>query len=231
MTLKNFYLKRINFEQIKPIWNILWKDRKQEPFSSMTMKGDFDSKIKDIYKFSAFGVYESGKLIGVNAGHKSAQLEYRTRGLWVAQDYRGNGVAQMLFTKLEEQAKAEGARWLWSFPRLSSLPAYMRAGYKSYGDPEKAEFEQNVRAKKDLSIVTTVTFREGQLDKTFDNEIEILERQHKLLGQNTEIRNGINHVTQHWCNDHYIMWKSDKKVLPKPATIIIGDLDNPNHVL
>lgn len=237
MTLKsmNYQIKKIDYVTILPAWEKLWPGREHSAHSSMRMLGGHGPEIRDTYKWTGFGVYDGKRLVGVNAGHKSSQFDYRTRGLWVDPDYRGQGVAQQLFEKLEEQAKYEGSRWLWSFPRLPSLPAYMNAGYIPYGETEHAEFEQNVRAKKDLSLLITSVFHVNDplLDNNWNTEVEALESANKLLGQNEEVRGNFLHVTQLYVNEFYTMWDLDtiKSRLPTPIYQVKGDHKNTDHVL
>ena len=206
----NLYYRRITFEEIIPYWDILWEGRKHFAYSQMQMRGGHAAC--DHFKFSAFAAVErrvnpkntyefTDKIVGVNAGHRSTKGEYRTRGLWVNPEYRGHGIAQRLFQMLEEQAMAEQCRWLWSFPRLSSLPAYMRAGYEPYGTPEKAEYEQNVTAKKDMSIL--VTYRLFNRNKKnmahLQSYLNNMEADGYLLGANFD--NDL--VTLHCINSEY----------------------------
>lgn len=233
--LTKYPIKRINYTTILPAWEKLWPGREHFSHSSMRMMGGHSPEIRDTYKWSAFGVYDKTRLVGVNAGHKTSQFDYRTRGLWVDPDYRGKGIAHQLFEKMEEQAKFEGSRWLWSFPRLASLPAYMKAGYIPYGDTVHADFEQNVKAKKDLSVLVTSVFKldDPILDSNWYQEVEALENANKLLGQNEEVRGNFLHVTQLYVNEFYTMWDLDtvKARLPKPVYQVVGDYKHKDHVL
>lgn len=225
------YTKQIDFNTIKEPWdNHLWTHRENTPYSSMLMRGGHDPQIKEKYKWRAFGAYMGNSLLGVNAGHKSGNRDYRTRGLWVSQRSRGTGVAQLLFSVMENQAKNECCRWLWSYPRLAALPAYQKAGYVSYGEPDLGEFDHCVKARKDLSSITTSIYQNinsenPMMDAFWIDSMDKLEDKEILLGQNYEIRGEFVHITQHWVNDLY------ETIEKKPLTLIRGDLNNKDHVL
>ena len=197
----NILIKQIDYATILTAWEKLWPGRQHTAYSTMLMSGGYDTDIPDKFKWRAWGAYDlkygsvdRARLVGVNAGHKSANREYRTRGLWVDPNYRGQGIAGKLFAQLEQQAENEHARWLWSFPRLPSLPVYMTAGYVPYGETVHAEFEQNVRAKKDLSVLITEQYT--QLPEDSDQ----LESQGILLGENSEPTAHGHLVTRHFLN-------------------------------
>lgn len=197
----NILIKQIDYETILGAWEKLWPGRQHSAYSTMLMSGGYDIDIPDKFKWRAWGAYDlkygavdRARLVGVNAGHKSANREYRTRGLWVDPNYRGQGIAGKLFAQLEQQAENEHARWLWSFPRLPSLPVYMAAGYMPYGETVHAEFEQNVRAKKDLSVLLTEHYTELPTDS------DQLESQGVLLGENSEVTLDGYLVTRHFLN-------------------------------
>lgn len=240
MTSKNIVVKKVNFKDIVSAWDKLWPGRDHDPYSSMLRLGGHDIRIRDNYDYTCIAAYDwgdKGKLVGVQVGHRSSKQDYRTRGLWIDPNSRGQGIAQMLFCKLEEYAKFQGCRWLWSFPRLSSLPAYMKAGYEPYGEPVKAEYEQNIKAQKDLSVLYTGIWNID--DYPFENQnfllrIEDADKRQLLLGQNEQCRGIFMHVTQHWVNDYYADTFFDNIINDKTARPILvkkGDLNSPLHVL
>ena len=228
--------KRIEFIDIVPYWNKLWGDRIHTVYSSMLMRGNHDYHIKDTYKYRCWCAYDSARkdrIVGVMAGHKSEPLCYRTRGLWVDPDYRGQGIAQGLFALAELQAKNEHCRWLWSYPRLAALPAYMKSGYVAYGEPDLGEYDHCVRAKKDLSVLTTSVWNIDDSpieDSMWLDQINIWEMQGSLLGQNEQVRGTFIHITQHWVNEMY-MQPMGAIGARENVRIVVGDLDNADHVL
>jgi len=133
--------RKISFDQILPIWrNELWPDRQSaiETHSAMTWPYSWPDKEIDMeifnYDATFFGVFSKQKLIGVNSGHKSSEVEYRSRGIWVDPAFRKTGVAQTLFDMTAEQALTEGCEMIWSIPRKTALKAYTKFGFMTVGD-------------------------------------------------------------------------------------------------
>lgn len=227
--------KKVEFEQVIPSLEKLWPGRKLAPHSSMLMRGGHDYKIRDLYKYRCWAAFEHNwtNVVGVMMGHKSERFCYRTRGLWVDPKHRGKRIAQRLFGMAQLQAHHEQCRWLWSYPRLSALPAYQRAGYIPYGDAGKGEYDDCVRAKKDLSIITTTVwnlFENPLEDEQWLEHINKCEKQKILIGQNEEVRGNYIHVTQHWINE--LCMQPELAIGEKnPLQLIKGDLKNVAHVL
>jgi GNAT superfamily N-acetyltransferase len=135
------HAKKIDFNTIVDIWqHKLWPDRESaiEPMSAMTwpFEGDPQPINMSIFEFEPmfWGVYMDDKLVGVNSGHRTSAHQYRSRGIWVDPDYRGKGIANLLFCMLENQAIIEGAEMIWSIPRKTALPAYTKFGFMTVGD-------------------------------------------------------------------------------------------------
>ncbi len=146
-------VQQITFEQILPIWqHKLWPNRVSpiETHSAMTWSSSHPNQPYDMNVFTYpvyfFGIFDQDKLVAVNSGHLTTQQEYRSRGLWVDPDYRKMGLAQRILLATIDQAKKEGAEMIWSIPRLTALPAYERAGFKTVGDivDEGVEFGPNI---------------------------------------------------------------------------------------
>lgn len=149
------HLEKIEFETIKKIWETkLWRDRISaiKPMSSMQWNGGIDMSIYDKYEPTFFGVYDGDKLVGVNSGFRTKDTLYRSRGIWVDPDYRGQGVAQKLFEALDAVALNEGCVEIWSIPRKDALVAYLRAGYVQVGSffDEGMEFGPNCYVLKKI---------------------------------------------------------------------------------
>lgn len=146
-------VQQITFQEILPIWqNKLWPNRvsKIETHSAMTWPLTHHSQpySMDVFNHPAtfFGIFDQDKLVAVNSGHLTAQQEYRSRGLWVDPNYRGMGLAQIILLSTIDQAKQQGAKMIWSIPRLTALSAYERVGFKTVGDriDEGVEFGPNI---------------------------------------------------------------------------------------
>jgi GNAT superfamily N-acetyltransferase len=155
-------VQQITFQEILPIWqNNLWPNRvsKIETHSAMTWPHTHPNQpySMDVFNHPAtfFGIYDLDKLIAVNSGHLTTQQEYRSRGLWVGSDYRGLGLAQIILLATIDQAKKEGAKMIWSIPRLTALTAYERAGFKTVGNrvDEGVEFGPNIYCAYSISVI------------------------------------------------------------------------------
>jgi len=122
---------KINFETICNIWsNYLWKDRLSpiKHISSMLYLGGYDMSIYN-NEPTFFAIKENDKIVAVNSGHMTINGYYRSRGLYVDETYRGKGLTYILFNELYEQAKKESAKYIWSYPKQSSVGAYTKNGF------------------------------------------------------------------------------------------------------
>ena len=133
--------KEISFKQISSIWEKeLWPTRQSaiETHSAMTwpFEGDPEPIDMNIFDYDPlfFGVYSKQSLIGVNSGHQTSDRHFRSRGIWVESSFRKTGVAQLLFSMLEESAIDCGCEMIWSIPRKTALPAYTKFGFETVGD-------------------------------------------------------------------------------------------------
>lgn len=129
-------IKEITFDEILPIWeDYLWPDRDSEitATSAMCYLDGYDL-VNMSYTPTFFGYYVDGKLAGVNSGHMTMDNSYRSRGLYVFDAYRGNGLGTILLKATIDQAKLEGASMCWSYPRKSSWKSYLAAGFELSSD-------------------------------------------------------------------------------------------------
>jgi hypothetical protein len=134
----NLQLKEITFEQIREVWlQDLWPNRTDvKPMSSMVY-GEHDNHDMSIYEKyipTFWGIFNDDQIIAVNSGFRTNDQLYRTRGIWVRNDHRGNFLSSMLFDAIDAQAKLENCTHIWSFPRFGSHLAYLRAGYTKTSD-------------------------------------------------------------------------------------------------
>lgn len=149
-------IERLTFEQIFDVWNDkLWPDRQSpiETHSAMTWPFEGNPQPIDMniftYTPTFWGMFIDNKLIGVNSGHKTSDTQYRSRGIWVDPEYRGNGLAQYLFTITEHRAILEKCNMIWSIPRKTALSSYTNYGFDTVGDFIKTETsEANIYVKK-----------------------------------------------------------------------------------
>ena len=98
-----------------------------------------------------FAYFIDGEIAGVNSGHMCKDQDYRSRGLYVFDQYRGRGIATELLKATIEQGRIENAKLCWSYPRKSSWKSYANAGFKLVSEWERAETsEANAFCRIDL---------------------------------------------------------------------------------
>ena len=108
----------------------LIKEKGNKKFFSYT----HDNRIPKKYTPTFFGVFDQGKLVGVNSGHKTKDDEYRSRGLWVDPICRGKKIAKILLQACINKSIDEGCSIVWTLPRQTSMPAYKSVGFEKESD-------------------------------------------------------------------------------------------------
>jgi len=145
-------IKQITYEDIEHIWkNYLWPERKSriEPTSAMCYLNGYDLKnLNYIPTFFAF--YENSQIAGVNSGHLCSDKGYRSRGLYVFENYRNRGIGTLLLKATIDQAIKEKSSYVWSYPKLTSWNTYNNAGFNLSSDWHDSELGQNAYCKLDL---------------------------------------------------------------------------------
>lgn len=143
MSKKNLLkVTKISFETIFPIWSKhLWNNRKTpiKAMSSMVYLGGYNMSIYDNVP-TFFAIIDTDKIVAVNSGHMTLNGYYRSRGLWVNESHRKQGLTYLLFKALFEQATTERAKFVWSLPRDDSVGAYIKNGFNIVGE-KTDEFE------------------------------------------------------------------------------------------
>lgn len=140
--MHNIEIIETTFIPIHEMWSQwLWPGRQDIKYmSSMTYpEQEYDMQIYQLYKPTFLAAYtrsETGDLemVGCNTGHRSATRKYRSRGLFVKPEYRGQGIAQRLLKQTLIQARLEHCNLCWTMPRKTSLPSYIAAGFKQTSD-------------------------------------------------------------------------------------------------
>ena len=155
-------VEKCNFEEIYDIWDKeLWPNRVSviEEHSALQWNSDLwlswgnvsiGKNRKEIWQYSAtfWKVTDGDIIVGVNSGFKTEKTIYRSRGLWVHEDYRGYGLSTQLLKATLEQAKKEQCSHIWTMPRKSALVAYEKVGFRKIGKwfDETVEFGPNCLA-------------------------------------------------------------------------------------
>jgi GNAT superfamily N-acetyltransferase len=133
------HIRDITWDEIYKIWhNHLWPNR-PSPIESHSAMMYLSGHSIDNFKFKPhfIGYFSNDKLVGVNSGHKCIDGSYRSRGLWVHPDHRGQGLGQMLLRQIIEFKG--NAHFVWSYPRQTSWSTYENVGFKRTSDWQASE--------------------------------------------------------------------------------------------
>lgn len=146
-------IKFINFDTILPIWqSYLWPDRNSKitESSAMVYLGGYD--INNMSCTPTFiGYIQDSKIIGVNSGHSCSDGSFRSRGLYVYPEYRGQGIGIKLLEGVIKIAREKKAKFIWSYPKKSSWSTYEKAGFALSSNWENSELGLNAYCVKDLN--------------------------------------------------------------------------------
>lgn len=150
------------FEDVLPIWNNdLWPNRISKIESRSALFWDVNEwtnfnnvsiikKRKEIWEYEPtfFCIRDNNKIIGVNSGFRTEDRVYRSRGLYVNNLYRNQGLAKKLLNGAVEQGKREECSWIWSLPRKTAIEVYGGVGFIKVGNwiDEGVEFGPNCLA-------------------------------------------------------------------------------------
>jgi GNAT superfamily N-acetyltransferase len=138
-------IEKISFDEVYSIWNqYLWKNRtsKIEPISAMLLNRTYDLQNFN-YTPTFFGYVTDNQLVGVNSGHMCCDNTYRSRGLYVLEEYRKQGIGLKLLKATIEQGINENASCIWSYPKQNSWSTYKLAGFELYSYWEVSELDIN----------------------------------------------------------------------------------------
>lgn len=132
----NIEFKEISWSDCKKIWvHYLWKGRKDiKTMSSMASATEIDMEIYNKYFPYFFGAYVDRKLVGVNSGHKTSETNFRSRGLYVLEEFRGSKVSTGILQHTVDTARDLGCTMCWTMPREKALPAYEKVGFVKIGE-------------------------------------------------------------------------------------------------
>jgi len=120
----------------------------------MLLGGGYDIKIHQSYAAYFWGLFDEDQIVGVINGHQTSQDSFRSRGIYVSEDYRGKGCATRLINKTEEQGRKLGCKIIWSAPRKSTLSIFKNCGFETVSGPlydkDGFEFGPNYYVSKKL---------------------------------------------------------------------------------
>jgi len=126
-----------DWSEIKPVWSkFLWPLKTANQItstSSMVFLGGYNLDIKK--NRPSFWIARCDDVVvGTISGFKTSPNQFRSRGIWVADSYRGQGISFKLFEVVEARALEYNCNSIWSYPRVSALPAYLKFGFFSSGE-------------------------------------------------------------------------------------------------
>jgi N-acetylglutamate synthase-like GNAT family acetyltransferase len=98
----------------------------------MMFGGGFDTDIKK-NRPSFWMAEQHGVVVGTISGFKTADKQYRSRGIWIRETARGQGLSLELFRTVQDRAIEQRCDIIWSYPRLTSLAAYKKFGFDTIG--------------------------------------------------------------------------------------------------
>lgn len=146
-------ITKIGFEEIKIIWsNHLWPHRTSaiEPISWIDFDGTINMEL-NLGSPTFWRLTDSHNLLGVISGYKTSSRQYRSRGLWVDPKFQGLGHGRFLLNHIEQVAKAEGCKVIWTMPRLPAWGFYQKCGFVRTSETDKYEFGPHILAEKSLA--------------------------------------------------------------------------------
>lgn len=148
-------IKKITYDEIVSIWSKYMPNMSLEETSAMScfkkMVIDPETEkfeqvdhydLKNMDSTPTFwGAFDNDKLIGCNSGHMTMDRLYRSRGLYVREEYRGQRIGQKLLLKTISQAYHEDAIAIWSYPTMSAWLTYHHAGFELEGKTFQFDWE------------------------------------------------------------------------------------------
>lgn len=123
----------LDWEDVLPIWKkYLWPNKKNGIKKTNNWIWEIGKKVLETDNLILnnnvffFGISDNKKIIAVNSIFSSQPNYTRSRGLWVHNDYRKNGLAKILLNHCIENTTTS---YIWTVPRKTALPAYESVGF------------------------------------------------------------------------------------------------------
>lgn len=128
-------LTEISFSEMLLVWkNQLWPKRQSiiEPYSAINIDGEIDDQIVRMQpEAHFFAIYQKNQIVAVTSFHKTSNNEYRLRGTWVHDNYRGQGLGKKLISTLIKKNFEKGDK-IWTLSRDSSKLFYEKIGFSFF---------------------------------------------------------------------------------------------------
>ena len=150
-------VEKATWAEVKMIWDTkLWPERDSEPVTSMVYLGGYDMSLKDEEPTFFKMVSDHGLTVGVNSIVRTGRLEFRSRGLWVHNDWRYLGLGRGLLEASKTEARKLGGKVMWTMPRDSALPAYESVGFVRTTPFFEADYGSNCYALCSLRSIEEI---------------------------------------------------------------------------
>lgn len=156
-TVHHCRIQSTGFAVVGKIWaDNLWPGRISPilPTSPIRWGGGYDRSLllRPAIFYQLLG--PRGQTIGVISGFSTGGGYFRSRGLFVFEEYRRQGFAQLLLGQIARDAKDAGESFLWTLPRITAWGAYNRFGFQLESDwfNKDMEFGPNAYASYSLMM-------------------------------------------------------------------------------
>jgi len=198
------HIRKITFDAIREVWKEHMPNMSLEPSSAMSC---FQRRVwiptsnsdgggvwqqEDHYDLqnqtstpTFWGAFDEDKLIGCNSGHMTINNMYRSRGLFVKEEYRGQGIAQKLLLKTVSQGVHEKAYGIWSYPTESAFSVYGEIDFQLKGHQFNFDWVEDTDGKG-MHSRAIKTLRESGLESILANESIIATQRYWHLDSNVE---------------------------------------------
>lgn len=146
-------IKIVDFEIIYPIWkDKLWKGRvtKIEQSNPVDYLGKYNPKIME-NKAICFACFDGEEIVGVNTLLPTSKTFCRTRGFYINPEQRLKGLGKILMKRTLQQANDLKFKYIWSLPRKSALPFYLKFGFK-----QTSEFDNQYEFGPNCFIIKNI---------------------------------------------------------------------------
>ena len=157
------FVEEINFKEIKEVWEKeLWPNKKNGVAKANEWTWHWlqkelgkDKQMAKDAEPTFVGIRSNKELVAVNSCYHSNSKGifnyWRSRGLWVHPNFRGQKYSSTILTWCLEHAKLKGGHWMWTVPRQSAMPAYKSVGFTQESDWfDDGQFGPNCIASKYL---------------------------------------------------------------------------------
>lgn len=145
-------IRESSFEQVYEYWSkFLWPNRLSpiEKTSAIDPNGKIDASLLDNPVW--FFVFErENNILGVISLHQTDEVTFRSRGLWVGESSRGQGVGRALVCHISDFAQEHGGKSIWTMPRENAIGFYLKNNFHIYAETNEYEFGKHYLAVRKL---------------------------------------------------------------------------------